>query len=196
MESHQNLEETRALSLVAAYAFGAEKGLQKEVDEIRNTGIDIGHSSSVRRGFLKIHVAVDVKRKRIMALEVTNEKVADGRRLKSLVETASKQAKITKTIGDGGYDTKTNFRYLADRGIEPVIKVRKNSSSKAGGCMPRKLVAQEYLRDPDAWKRKHGYGQRLMVETAFSSLKRSFGEYVSARKFRNMTKEMMLKASL
>lgn len=52
MESHQNLEETRALSLVAAYAFGAEKGLPKEVDEIRNMGIDIGHSSSVRRGYI------------------------------------------------------------------------------------------------------------------------------------------------
>src|SRR5208337_1742980 len=48
----QNLEETRALSLVAAYAFGAEKGLQKEVDEIRNMGIDMGHSSSVRRGYI------------------------------------------------------------------------------------------------------------------------------------------------
>ena len=62
--------------------------------------------------------------------------------------------------------------------------------------MPRKLVTQEYLQDPEAWKRNHGYGQRWMVETAFSSLKRSFGEYVSARKFRNMAKEMMLKASL
>jgi len=35
-----------------------------------------------------------------------------------------------------------------------------------------------------------------MVESAFSSMKRTFGEYVSARKIRNMTNEMMLKASL
>jgi hypothetical protein len=27
----------------------------------------------VRRGYLKIHIAVDVKRKRILALEVTDE---------------------------------------------------------------------------------------------------------------------------
>ena len=62
--------------------------------------------------------------------------------------------------------------------------------------MPRKLVAQEYLRDPEAWKRKHGYGQRWMVESTFSSLKRTFGEYVSARSMRNMAQEMMIKASL
>ena len=35
-----------------------------------------------------------------------------------------------------------------------------------------------------------------MVETAFSSIKRTFGEYVSATRFQNMVKEMMLKVSL
>lgn len=32
-----------------------------------------------------------------------------------------------------------------------------------------------------------------MAETALSSLKRMFGEYVTARKFPNMVKEMILK---
>jgi hypothetical protein len=35
-----------------------------------------------------------------------------------------------------------------------------------------------------------------MAETVFSSLKRMSGEYVSAKKFPNMVKEMTLKASL
>jgi len=62
--------------------------------------------------------------------------------------------------------------------------------------MPRKLVAQEYLQDPDAWKRSHGYGQRWMAETVFSSYKRTFGEYVSAKKMENMARELMIKANL
>jgi len=98
------------------------------------------HKWKVKRGYLKIHIAIDVKSKRILALEVTKEKVADGCRLRSLVKEASKHVKITKAIGDGGYDSKTNFRYLADRGIEPVIRVRRNSSSRARGCMSRKLA--------------------------------------------------------
>ena len=137
-----------------------------------------------------------MKRKKILALEVTDEKVSDGRMLQPLVEEASGKTKVAKTLGDGAYDTKSNFRYLDDKGIEPAIKVRRTSSSKAGGCMPRKLVAQEYLRNPKVWKRKHGYGQRWMVESAFSSFKRTFGEYVSAKTMRNMAKEIMLKASL
>jgi hypothetical protein len=164
--------------------------------KVANRGEWIRHKWKVRRGYLKIHIAVDVKRKKILALEVTDEKVGDGRMLQPLVEEASKKGKITKTIGDGAYDTKSNFRYLDDKGIEPVIKVRKNASTRAGGCMPRKLVAQEYLQDPEAWKRDHGYGYRWMVESAFSSLKRTFGEYVSAKSMRNMAQEMMIKASL
>jgi len=35
-----------------------------------------------------------------------------------------------------------------------------------------------------------------MAETAFSSLKRLFGEHVSARRMENMVRELMLKASL
>ena len=164
--------------------------------KVSNRGEWMRHKWKVRRGFLKIHIAVDVKSKRILAMEITKEHVADGRRLKSLVKEASKHVKVTKAIGDGGYDSKTNFQYLAMKGIEPVIKVRKNSSSKAGGCMPRKRVAQEYLRDPDIWKRKHGYGQRWMVETVFSTFKRLFGEYASSIRFRYTVREMMLKASL
>jgi hypothetical protein len=35
-----------------------------------------------------------------------------------------------------------------------------------------------------------------MAETVFSSFKRTFGEYVSAKTMQNMTNELMLKASL
>jgi len=164
--------------------------------KVANRGEWMRHKWKVRRGFLKIHIAVDVKRKEILALEVTKEKVPDGRRLKRLISEASKHVRITKAIGDGAYDTKTNFRYLANKEIDPAIKVRKNASSRAGGCMPRKLVAQEYLRNPKAWKRDHGYGQRWMAETAFSTFKRLFGEYASSIKFRHMAKEMLIKASL
>jgi hypothetical protein len=35
-----------------------------------------------------------------------------------------------------------------------------------------------------------------MVETVFSCNKRTFGQYVNARKFHNVTKELIIKASL
>ncbi|MFY9873393.1 MAG: transposase, partial [Candidatus Nitrosopolaris sp.] len=45
-------------------------------------------------------------------------------------------------------------------------------------------------------KRSVSYGYRWIAETAFSSIKRTFGEHVTARKFHNMVKEILLKAAL
>jgi len=46
--------QTATLSLMAAYAFGTEHGLQREVDEIRNMVIewDRSYTSSLRRGYI------------------------------------------------------------------------------------------------------------------------------------------------
>lgn len=81
-------------------------------------------------------------------------------------------------------------------GIEPAIKVKKNSSGKAHGCYPRKLVVLQQLSDFDRWKASVSYGHRWIAESVFSAMKRMFGEYVTARKYQNMVKEMFLKASL
>ncbi len=116
--------------------------------KVANRGEWMRDKWKIRRGYLKIHIAVDVKQKKILALEVTDEKVGDGQMLKPLVEEASKKSKVAKTIGDGAYDMESNFHYLDAKGIESRIKVRKNTSSRAGGCTPRKLAAQKYLQDP------------------------------------------------
>ncbi len=39
-----------------------------------------------KKGYLKIHVAVNIKTKQILALEVTDEKVHDGKVMKQLIE--------------------------------------------------------------------------------------------------------------
>jgi hypothetical protein len=52
------------------------------------------------------------------------------------------------------------------------------------------------MKNFEKWKDSVSYGYRSITETVFSSIKRTFGEYISARKYPNMVKEMMLKASL
>ena len=106
-----------------------------------------------KEGVLKVHAAVDPQTKKVHSMEVTKESVPDGRMLEPLVEGASSQARVVKVLADGAYDSKANFRMLDSRRIEPAIKVRKNSSMKADGCMPRKLVVVEQLKDYERWKR-------------------------------------------
>lgn len=164
--------------------------------KVANRGEWIRKKWHVRRGFIKMHIAVDKESKEIVAMKVTKEHVHDNRRLIPLVKQAMKNASIGKVIADGAYDSRNNFRFLSDNNIEPVIKVRKNASLHARGCMPRKLSVVEQKENFDGWKKKHGYGYRWIAESAFSAFKRMFGEHVRAVRWKNMVKELMLKASI
>lgn len=164
--------------------------------KIANRGEWMRHKWHIKRGYLKIHVAVDINKKKIVSLEVTSEEVHDGSRLKKLVSNASENNDVKRVIADGAYDSKENFRYLFDNGIEAAIKVRKNSSDRSIGCYPRKVAVLKQMKNFEKWKDSVSYGYRSITETVFSSMKRMFGEYISARKYPNMVKEMMLKASL
>jgi len=154
------------------------------------------NNNKKRRGFIKIHVAVNVRTKKILSMEVTKEDVYDGKMLKKLVDNVSENKDVKKVLADGAYDSKDNFRYIDKMKIEPIIRVRKNSSTKAYICMPRKMVVIEQLRDTKRWKKKHEYGMRWIAESAFSSIKRTFGEYVSSVKWNNIVNELLLKASI
>jgi hypothetical protein len=165
--------------------------------KVTNRGEWLPHKWNIRKGYLKIHVAVDIKKKKIVSLEVTTEEVHDGMMLKKLIENAAENNDVKRVIADGAYDNKENFRYLSDNGIEAAIKVRKNSSAnKITDSHPRNIVVLQQLKNFEKWKDSVSYGYRWIAETVFSSIKRMFGECVSARKYSNMVKEMMLKASL
>ena len=45
----------------------------------------------IRKGFIKIHVVVDTKIKKIVSMSVTKEDVHDGKMLKELVDDVSKK---------------------------------------------------------------------------------------------------------
>src|SRR5215831_7518360 len=164
--------------------------------KVANRGEWMRHKWHVRKGYLKIHVAVDIKKKRILSLEVTSEEVHDGKMLKKLVDNVSENNKTKRVLADGMYDSNNNFRYLLKNHIKPGIKTRRNSKVKSTNCSARNISVLRQQTNLKRWKRSVSYGKRWMVETVFSCIKRMFGEYVNARKFHNMTKELIIKASL
>jgi hypothetical protein len=109
-----------------------------------------------------------------------------------------KQNKVIDTaIADGAYDNNKNFQMLSFKGIQPAIKVRKNSKyRKTNHYLRNKTVKMQKKNNLQQWKDSVSYGQRWIVESVFSCMKRMFGDYVTAIRFENMIKEIMLKASL
>ncbi|HSF50779.1 MAG TPA: IS5 family transposase [Nitrososphaeraceae archaeon] len=166
--------------------------------KVTNRGEWVRHKWNIKRGYLKIHLAVDIKKKRIISLQVTSEQVHDGKVLPVLIDdiTIMQNKIVDSVIADGSYDNNKNFQYLSFRGINPAIKVRKNSRCRKTNHYLRNKTVKMQKDDLDKWKDSVSYGSRWIVESVFSCIKRMFGEYVTAFRFENMIKEIILKASL
>jgi len=69
-----------------------------------------------RKGYLKIHIAVDIKSKKILSMEVTDEHVHDNKMLPRLVDNVIKSNNdgfavvVDRVLGDGAYDSNDTFR--------------------------------------------------------------------------------------
>src|ERR671924_1494752 len=66
--------------------------------KVTNRGEWLPHKWNIRKGYLKIHVAVDVKKKKIVSLEVTTEEVHDSKMLKPLVDHVLENNTVTRTL--------------------------------------------------------------------------------------------------
>jgi hypothetical protein len=165
--------------------------------KVTNRGEWMREKWKIHRGWIKVHLAVDVKTKEIVAIEVTDERVSDGSKFNSLISQAEENLygrKIKEALGDGAYDRREIFDYLQQKGIQPVIKIRSNAITKARGSPARARAVRE-LKDLgyQSWKEKYNYGRRWAAESVFSAVKRISGEHVMATKTENMMQEVVLK---
>jgi len=79
------------------------------------------------------------------------------------------------------------FLELGDNGILPCIKVRNNARLRwKKEDILRNLSVLAQRNDLQKWKDSVSYGQRWIVETVFSCIKRMFGEYVYSVRLKNM----------
>ena len=124
--------------------------------KVTNRGQWIRDKWNIRKGYLKIHIAVSVKTKKILSMKVTDEHVHDSKMLPELVQNVidSSSATASKLFADGGaYDSNGVFGCLADNGILPCIKVRRNAKVrwKKGNTL-RNLSVLAQKNDLQKWK--------------------------------------------
>jgi len=180
----------------------------KETDEpvtiaVDSTGVKVHRAGGwverkhgKRKRYVKLHFAVDVETKEVVSMTVSTDDLHDVKAFKGLLEKAEKRRRVVRWLGDGAYDSGEVFEMLEARGIEPVIKPRKNSRLDTRSPARRREVEQFRDLGYDAWAKEKGYGRRWMAETAFSTFKRLFGEHSLARTLDNITRELGAKVAL
>ncbi len=107
----------------------------------------MGNKWNIRRGFIKMHVMVDAKTKKIYAVSVIDDSHDDAPEFKKLLSEAIYNIENSPNVipsdelcvgADGAYDSNENFEECKKQNVIPVIPVRKNFSGKADGSTVRK----------------------------------------------------------
>jgi Transposase DDE domain len=126
-----------------------------------------------KKDFIKLHIAVDEKSKKVVSFRITKGNVHDAKKFGPLVKEAAEKYDIDKIHADKAYDNRKNFNILDDINAEPAIGIRKNASTRSKGCTLRKdevfLIKKLGF---EGWKQLKDAGRRWIAETVFSSIKR------------------------
>jgi len=138
------------------------------VAAVDSTGLKVGsygewmrHKWKRRRGFVKLHIIVDVETRKILGFKATDESASDSGEFPDLLRQAASKTRVREVLGDGGYDSRSCFNECAERGATPLFRVRKNASTRARGSPARAEVVRWVKRHGlEAWKRMVGFGRR------------------------------------
>jgi hypothetical protein len=150
-----------------------------------------------KKEFVKLHIAVDEKSKKVVSFRITKGNVHDTKKFGPLVKESAKRHDVDKVYGDKAYDNRKNFNILDDMNAEPAISIRKNASTRSKGCpLRRDEVFLVNKLGYEGWKQLKDTGRRWIAEIVFSSIKRVLGEDLLSKTFSAQKVEAGLKVML
>ena len=146
----------------------------------------------VKKGWIKV-VILGTTDGKVIDIRVGNEDTDERKAVRGMIR--KNHSKINKIILDGLHDCKKTFNLCEKYKIETAIKIRKNAQTKSKGSPRRRKEVLFYQSmSHKKWVKEKGYGFRWPAsEGIFSRQKTIFGEYVAAKKKRNMYHEIKLK---
>ena len=164
--------------------------------KVEKAGGWIERKHGKKKRYIKLHFAVRVDTHEVVAMTVTTDDVHDSEEAPALLEKAEENVWVEKVIGDGGYDSGKVYGEAERRGIEPVIRPRKNARTGTGP--PSRSHAVGMIRELGyaTWSEFTGYGRRWAVETVYSTFKRLFGECAMGRSLGSIMRELVGKVAL
>ena len=144
------------------------------------------HGTKSRRGWRKLHLAVDADSGKIIAHSLTDQEAGDTSQLKPLLDQIDDE--IGQFTADGAYDGYPTYdavlRHSATARV--VIPPRSNAVEQPcaqASCQRDDHIASAQIDGRLKWQVSTGYGKRALVETAMGRYKGVIGQRLRARSF-------------
>lgn len=167
-------------------------GIDATGNKLTNRGEYIRHKWNVKRGWVKVSIAIDRYTKELLDVEVALDNVTDATLAKKHFENLE-DIRITDVAMDGAYYREELYRLLQNKKITPVIKMPKNATHKGFDPMHTRVREMKEMGGYEPWRDAYGYSLRWNNEGYNSATKRCFGECLRSHKEHNCFKEAKMK---
>ena len=144
------------------------------------------HGTKSRRGWRKLHLAVDADSGEIIAHSLTDQETGDASQLKPLLDQIDDE--IGQFTADGAYDGYPSYDAVLRHspGAKGAIPPRSNAVEQPcaqASCQRDDHIASMQIDGRLKWQVSSGYGKRALVETAMCRYKGVIGQRLRARSF-------------
>ncbi|MCA0340803.1 MAG: IS5 family transposase [Proteobacteria bacterium] len=157
------------------------------------------HGVKSRRGWRKLHLALDADSGDIIAHVMTDQDAGDASQLEPLLDQID--TPISQFTADGAYDGEPTYdavtRHSAAAAV--VIPPRANAVERQDADPSRQRNRHIAAINADGrmkWQAETGYGKRSLVETAIGRYKSIIGRRLQARSFAAQQTEVALGCSI
>lgn len=158
------------------------------------------HGVSQRRGWKKLHLAVDEETQEVLFADLSTEYEADT---KFIPEILQNRKGIEKLLMDGAGDNSWLYKLCFEEGVDLLTPPQKNARKHSEPWMRernnRLLQILGLGGDKIAksiWGKLSGYSKRVTVESAIARWKRLYGGHLKSRSPANQRFEVRIKAHI
>jgi len=142
------------------------------------------HGRGRPRTWVKVHLAIDSQTQEIIAEAVTDKTVGDSKMTSKLLSQLKHRPR--QVMADGAYDKANARNEIRKIKAQEIIPPPRNAKYHGKNDARDRAVLEILGLGNDKlarsiWGKLTGYNQRVLVETAFSSLKRLFGDRFFSR---------------
>jgi transposase len=156
------------------------------------TFFNMKHKGEERwKQYRKCHAVCGVKTNIITSVDITEGKTSDFTRFVPLAKDTRRNFRIRDFCADKGYLSGKNFKCIEELGGKAFIPFKKNTSGKnAGGERSYFKVAFRFFKEHKE-EYLNRYHKRSNIESAFSMIKRRFGNNVRCKKETSQDNEIL-----